>query len=115
MKLFLYFALVVLLSVGLQLIAPWWTMPLLAGILSWIMRIPPRPAFLLAFAAAAFLWGGYAAYLNTANNSLLANRMGALFGSMGAWAMVAASALFAGLFTGLAGLLGGIVPKTHAR
>ncbi|MCG8330306.1 MAG: hypothetical protein MI974_21590 [Chitinophagales bacterium] len=106
MKHLLYFILVLALAAIIQLFLPWWSMPLLAIILAYILKVKPAAAFLGGFLAAIFLWGGYAFYLNMANESIMANRIGQLFGGLGGNTMVIIAAVFGGLFTGLAGLVG---------
>ena len=105
-KYLLYFILILVLAAIVQLFLPWWSMPLLAIILAYTLNVKPAPAFLGGFLAAALLWGAYALYINMANDGIMSNRIGQLFGGLGGNVMVIISAVFGGVFTGLAGLVG---------
>jgi ABC-type multidrug transport system fused ATPase/permease subunit len=103
----LSFALVfAILSVSLQLFMPWWTMPLIAALTAFVMNVKPLPAFAVAGMIAVLSWGGYAAYLDYQNTSILSTRMGQLFGGLSPMLLIVVTATFAGLFAGLAALAG---------
>ena len=105
-KYLLYFILILVLAAIIQLFLPWWSMPLLAIVLAYTLKVKPTIAFLGGFLAAIFLWGGYALYINIANDGIMSDRIGQLFGGLSGNTMVVISAVFGGLFTGLAGLVG---------
>lgn len=98
-----------------QWFLPWWTfLPVLALGAYWMMPNPFR-AFVLGFGGMFLLWAGYAAWLNNGNESLLAGRMGQLFGGMPAVAMVVVSGVIAGLLGGLSAWLGATACGMLAR
>lgn len=106
MKSVLYSLAFLLMAAVLQAYLPWWIMPLAAAVLSFGFGMKPLPAFGLSFLLAALLWGGYAAYINSLNEGLMAHQIGQLFGGLSGGMMVIVTALFGGLFAGIAGLAG---------
>jgi hypothetical protein len=108
MKNLLYIIALILFGMGLQLMLPWWIMPIAAAVLALGFNLKAWPAFWGGFLAAALLWGGYAAYINWLNDGIMAGRMGQLLGGLSAPLMVVVTAAFGGLFSGLGGLLGSL-------
>ncbi len=108
MKVTLYIIALILIGAGLQMVFPWWMMPLAAAVLALGFNLKAWPAFLGGLLGAALLWGGYAAYLNTLNQGVMAGRIGELFGGQSATAVVLLTALFGGFFGGLGGLAGSL-------
>ena len=106
MKLLSFALVFAIISVNLQLFFPWWTMPLAAALTAFVMKIEPLPAFTVACMVAVLSWGGYAAYLDYQNTSILSTRMGQLFGGLSPILLIMVTAAFAGLFGGLAALVG---------
>lgn len=107
-KIILYVIALILTGAGIQMVLPWWILPLWVAALALGFNLKAWPAFLGGFLGAALLWGGYAAYINSVNQGLLAGRIGELFGGLSAPLMVLATALFGGLFGGLGGLVGSL-------
>lgn len=106
MKLLSFALVFLILSVSLQFFLPWWTMPLAAALTALVMNVEPLPAFTVACMVAVLSWGGYAAYLDYQNTSILSARMGQLFGGLSPILLILVTATFAGLFGGLAALAG---------
>jgi len=106
MKPILYSVAFLLMAAVLQVYFPWWIMPLAAAVLSFGFGMKPLAAFGLSFLLAALLWGGYAGYINSLNEGLMASQMGQLFGGLDGAVMVIVTALFGGIFAGIAGLAG---------
>jgi hypothetical protein len=108
---YLYLFLFVLLSAAIfhQFLA--WYSIVLAGLLGGILfPLPGRlSGFATGFLAGLVLWGGYAAYLNAANDSLLASRLGETFGGLSAGMLVLVTGLIGAIYAGLSvwvGILG---------
>lgn len=81
---------------------PWWAIwcaGLLIGFL--LKEEKAMMTFFIGFLGAAILWGGYAFWLNSGNDGIMASRIGALFGGVGAMTLITLTALFGGLFGGL--------------
>ncbi|MCB0569438.1 MAG: hypothetical protein KDC66_06740 [Phaeodactylibacter sp.] len=108
MKTVLYIIAFILAGAGLQMLLPWWSMPLAAAVLALGFNLKAWPAFLGGFLGAALLWGGYAAYINLLNEGIMAGRIGNLFGGLSATMAVLLTAIFGGLFGGLGGLVGSL-------
>ncbi|GAB3428890.1 hypothetical protein GCM10027516_35720 [Niabella aquatica] len=62
------------------LYTPWWSVAIVAFIVS--LLIPERPlgAFFSGFSGVFLMWLIVAAFINAANNSILANRIGGMLG-----------------------------------
>ena len=101
MKQIIFLVLLLVLGFVLHLFLPWWILPLLAGILAFVMKMKPLQGFGLAFFVGALLWGGVAAYLNMQNEGILATKIGQLFGGLGPNLLVLVTALFGALFASL--------------
>lgn len=93
--------------IGQQLL-PWWSIALIAALLSFAFNIRVGMSFLAGFLAVALLWGGYAGYLNTMNEGILAARMGALFGGINGIILVLITGLLGGILGGLGALTGSL-------
>ena len=84
MKTTLFIIALILMGAGIQMVLPWWMLPVAAAVLALGFNLKPGAAFLGGFLGAALLWGGYAAYVNILNEGLMAGRMGSLFGGLSA-------------------------------
>lgn len=112
MKTAIYILSLIAFGAILQYFLPWWSLPLLAFLLALGFHLKPAQAFLAGFLGAALMWGGYAGYLNVLNDSILAARMGGLFGGLGPGMMVLLTACFGGLFGGLGAWTGSLARQT---
>ena len=95
---------VIILGFLTQQLLPWWTIILVAGIVSLFFDLTTTQRFAAAFLAVFLLWGGYAGWLNHLNEGILAERMGELLGGQSGFVMVLATAFLGGLFGGLGAL-----------
>lgn len=103
----------------LGLLAHWlmdWYGIVLAGA-CWGLLATGRGRWTIAavFAGAALLWGGYAAWLDLANQSLLSERIGTLFGGLPAVLLVLLSALTGGLYAACGALTGLLARRAIGR
>lgn len=87
---------------------PWYAVVVAAALAGLVFRQGAGMSFLAGFIGAFLLWGVYAAYLNNANDGLLADRVGRLFGGLSPALLVVVTAVLGGLFGGLGAMLGGL-------
>lgn len=99
--------LIFVLASAAQLDAPWWSMAVVAFSVGLAIAPTGRVAFWAGFVGAGFSWLVPAAWLSYQNNGLLAQRVAQLLPLGGsAAALIAATAVLAGLVGGLAALVG---------
>lgn len=67
--------LIALLSFICGLFFPWWSIAIAAFVVGALIPQRPLAAFFAGFVALFLLWGGLAAYFDTANNSILSARV----------------------------------------
>lgn len=91
-----------------QQFLPWWSIALIAGILSFIFSLRVGISFWVGFLAVALLWGGYAGYLSVLNEGILATRMGKVFGGMNGTLLIIVTGVLGGIFGGLGALTGSL-------
>ncbi len=70
--------LIALLSFIGGLFFPWWTIAIAAFVVSVLIPQRPLASFFTGFTALFLLWGGLAAYIDAANNSILSSRVAGL-------------------------------------
>lgn len=87
---------------------PWWGIVVLAALLSFIFRLQVKGSFWTGFLAVALLWGGYAAMLNVANEGILSDRIGQLFGGLNGFILILITGIIGGIFGGLGALTGSL-------
>jgi hypothetical protein len=98
-----------------QLVLPWWSIALVAAVLSFAFKLSPNRSALAGLIAAALLWGIYAVYLNAANDGILAARMGKVFGGLNGATVILVTALMGGIFGGLGALTGSLGRGTRVE
>lgn len=91
-----------------QQFLPWWSIALIAGVLSFIFSLRVGISFWVGFLAVALLWGGYAGYLSALNEGILAARMGKVFGGLSGMLLVIITGILGGVFGGLGALTGSL-------
>jgi hypothetical protein len=117
MRYFFLFLSVLLSALVLHQFLPWYSI-VIAGLVGGIL-FPLRSSlsvFGSGFLAGLFLWGGYAAYLNAANQGLLASRLGETFGGLSAGMLVLVTGIIGAIFAGLSvwvGVLGRRASQRH--
>ncbi|MFT5167636.1 MAG: hypothetical protein ACI8P3_002874 [Saprospiraceae bacterium] len=111
MKFILYIIAIILLGYICHIFLPWWSIVVVAFIVGIFTKDSGIRAFAIGFLGVALLWGIYAAFINSQNDSILANRMGELLGGMGAGSLVLVTALIGGLVGGLGALTGNLGRK----
>jgi hypothetical protein len=91
-----------------QLFLPWWSIAVVAAILSFIFDLKIGLSFWAGFLGAALLWGGFAGYLDALNEGILSARIGRLFGNVPGLVLIFITALIGGIFGGLGALTGSL-------
>lgn len=84
----------------------WWTIALVAALVGAWMKLNNFQSYLVGFLGVFLLWGAYAAFLNSGNEGILAGKIGAMFGGLGAVQMVLVTAILGGIIGGFAALTG---------
>lgn len=107
---YLYSIITIIILGGLaQLFLPWWSLVVVAFLVAYAFRLNGWQGFVCGFIGIFLLWGGYAFYLNQANESILASRMSDLFSlPSGSISLLIVSALVGALLSGLAAATGGL-------
>lgn len=95
----------------LQPFTPWWTIAVWTAVLGILIDQKAYVHFWAAFAGAALLWGAWAFVLSQENEGILAERIGELFGGIGGYAVLVATALIGGLTAGLGAVTGSLGRK----
>ena len=107
MKFIISILLIALLSVAVCLFFPWWSIAIVAFVVSALIPQRTGQAFLTGFIALFLLWGGLAWYISTNNNNLLAHKVSVIILSKDNPAMLilltAAIGAFVGGFAALSG------------
>ncbi len=78
MKFIIALFLIILLSFGACLYLPWWSIAIVAFIVTAIMPLKPYAAFLAGFFALLLLWGGLSWWISNGNENILAHRVSVL-------------------------------------
>lgn len=107
MRFILAFLLTGTLSFILGMYTPWWSIAIVAFAVALVIRQPIGLAFLSAFTAILFLWGGLASLISFRNKGVLAQKIAALFPLQGnAFYLIALTALLGALVAGFAAMSG---------
>ena len=104
--------LILLLSFCACLYFPWWSIAIVAFIVSAL--IPQRPwiAFLSGFIALFLMWGGLSFLISSNNDHILAHRVSLLiFKTESAFLLILATALIGALVAGFGALTGSFVRR----
>lgn len=108
MRIFSGLILTIALAYALGAIMPWWSVAIAGFVMgAWIDRAHWK-VFLIGTSAIALLWGISAAAHNAMNDGILADRMGALFGGLGAVSLIALTAAVGGFVGGMGALTGSL-------
>jgi hypothetical protein len=76
MKSFAHFLLILLLAYVAGMVLPWWSVAVVAFLVTLIIPLSPGKSFFSAFTAIFVLWMILCFYMDVRNDHLLANRMG---------------------------------------
>lgn len=111
------FTLATLLTLTLSFIAglylPWWSLALVAFLVALLIKQTIGFAYLSAFTATFFLWGGLALFIHLRNNGVLTERMARLFPLNGnSFYLIIITALVGALVSGFAAMTGSSLRKS---
>ena len=118
MKFLIAFILTALLSFSWTLFFPWWIIAVAAFIVAALIPQPTFKAFICAFLALFFLWGGQSFLIDTRNSHLLSTKVAAILPLGGSYiALIFVTACIGGLVAGLAALTGSLlrIPSANMR
>jgi hypothetical protein len=105
MKSFAHFLLIIILAFLAGLVMPWWSVAVVAFLVSLLLGLSPGKAFFSGFAAIFVLWLALAFYIDVRNDHILANRMSQLFfGFKNPILIGVVSAVIGGITAGMASL-----------
>lgn len=112
MKFFISLLAIAVLSLVVGLYAPWWSIAVVAFLVSLCISQKPGSSFLSGFMGIFLLWLILALLINAANGSILANRIGGMLG-VGPNPVLLAfiTALVGGLVAGFAALTASYMRK----
>ena len=107
--------LIALLSSLTEFFLPWWTIAIVAFIVSLVFRIKPGLAFLSGFLGIVFFWLPDILFKDFSNNHILSHRMAKLFGLPNSMLFILVSVLVGSLVGGLAALSGSLMAKQEKK
>ena len=115
MKFFISLILTALLSFGLCLFLPWWSIAIAAFIVAALIPQKPGRSFLTGFLSLFLLWGGLSLWISNNNEHILAHKISMLMLKMdNPYLLTFVTALIAALVAGFAALAGSYLRKTRA-
>lgn len=100
------FLLILIISLLLQILLPWYSIALVAFVISYWKAKSAAGAFFQAFLAIAVLWGSYAGYQHSQSEGILSEKIAPLFFLPFPELLILVTMLIGGLVAGLAGLTG---------
>jgi len=110
MKFIITTILILLFSFGACLYFPWWSIAIVAFVISALIPQKPVEAFFAGFLALFLLWGGLCFFISTNNDHILANRISLLiFKTQSAFILILVTALIGALVGGFASLTGSFI------
>ncbi|HMR81559.1 MAG TPA: hypothetical protein PKE30_00405 [Niabella sp.] len=105
MKFFISIITIAVISFITGLYLPWWSIALVSFIIALLIHQRPLASFISGFASIFVFWMIIASLINTANNSILANRIGEMLGiGQNPVLLIFITALIGGLVGGFAAL-----------
>ena len=113
MKFIISFLLTALLSFGLCLFLPWWSIAIAAFIVAVLIPQKPFKAFACAFLALFLLWGGLSFWISNNNHHVLAHKISLLILKMdNSNLLFFATAFIGAIVAGFAALAGSYARKS---
>lgn len=98
-----------------QLMLPWWSLSIIAFLMGMFGGLKPASALVTGLVGGLLLWGMYSFYLNSANDGLLADKIGDVLGGLNALQMVLATAVLGAVLAGLSMWSGALGAKLFAK
>ena len=106
MKFITTIILTALLGYAAPLYFAWWSFAITSLIVAIAIHQKPAKAFVAGFVALALLWGVHAAVINSANESILSQKIAALLNLSSPVILILLTAFIGGLVSGFAALTG---------
>lgn len=112
MKFFVSVVTIAILSFVAGLYFPWWGIAIIAFVVSLFISQKPGLSFWSGFIGIFLLWGLLSFFINSANNSILANRIGGVLGiGEHPFLLICITGLVGGLVAGFAALTASYLKK----
>ena len=115
MRFLLSFLIIAIITFLVGMVAPWWSVALVAAVVAAIAGVNGWQGFFSAFLAVFVVWLGYAFVQDVANDSILSTRMGALIGDIGTIGILILSAIIGALAAGFGGMTGALGRQMVAK
>jgi hypothetical protein len=116
MKFIISLILIALLSFAACLYFPWWSIAIVAFLVTAVIPQSSAKSFLNGFLALFLLWGGLSFWISNNNNHILAHKVSLLFLKFDSpYLLIFATALIGGLVAGFAALTGSFLRKKKVR
>ncbi|WAC11184.1 hypothetical protein [Dyadobacter pollutisoli] len=109
------FAIIIILSVILQLFAPWWVIAIVPLIILFWRPATTSEAFWTGFAGIALPWLAYGYYLHFISEGAMSDRVAQIFFLPNGILILIVTALVGGLTGGLAGIAGHYVREVFRQ
>ena len=111
----LLFFLIAIFSALLQLVFPWWSMVIVAALLSFLMGKTFRHSFFSGLLGCGIVWLVYALFVTASTGNLMTQRIAELFSLPATWLLFVVSFLVAAIAGGVGAWTGyslkGIISK----
>jgi hypothetical protein len=116
MKFVVSLLLIAFLSFVACLYFPWWSIAIVAFLVSLLIPQGPGKAFLTGFIALFLLWGGLSFWLSMRNEHILAHKMSVVILKVdNPYFLILATAVIGALAAGLGALTGSFCRTSHRR
>ena len=113
MKFFIALVLTAILSFIGGLYTPWWSLAIIAFLVGLLIHQKAGKAFLAGFLGLLLLWSGLAWWQDSANESLLSGKIGAILGiGNNSFLLIVITGIIAGLVAGFAAMSGSFLRST---
>ncbi|NDE10435.1 MAG: hypothetical protein EBZ95_07700 [Chitinophagia bacterium] len=111
MKFIVSVLVIALLSLAVGLFFPWWTIAIVAFIVTSLIPQNPLRSFLSGFTALFLLWGALAWLISSNNEHLMASKVALILKMGNSTILILATAIIGALVAGFAALAGSFVRK----
>lgn len=111
MKFIVSVLVIALLSLAAGLFLPWWTIAVVAFVVTSLIPQNPLRSFLSGFTALFLLWGALSWFISNNNEHLMASKVALILKMGNPIIMIVATALIGALVAGFAALAGSFVRR----
>ena len=113
MKFIVSVLIIALLSLAAGLFLPWWTIAVVAFVVTSLIPQNPLRSFLSGFTALFLLWGFLSWFISNNNEHLMASKVALILKMGNPIVMIVATALIGALVAGFAALAGSFVRRKY--